>query len=222
MIFYKTKTSETVRVDSGRDCLPKTNTAPFTPTDDYNPATKKYVDDSIGGISKILDAINRKPDNPAIEPFYLYDGSTGRNKLGEFTIYNSQNSPQISVSDSITVVVNELGGIINFLSQNRSFNISGISKYHKMGITFECVSGNISCAIGYYLPGSPSVLAHRFLEFGNGIGTDTKYVNLSQDFKDILIGTSTDYQNHKFGFALTPAHNNGNDTVFKIYKIWLE
>lgn len=48
---------------SCEDCLPKTNTTPFIPTDDYNPATKKYVDDLVGDISKILDAINRKPDD---------------------------------------------------------------------------------------------------------------------------------------------------------------
>lgn len=65
MILYKTKNSETVRVDGGdrshEDCLQKTNTTPFTPTDDYNPATKKYVDDSVGNIAEILDVINRKP-----------------------------------------------------------------------------------------------------------------------------------------------------------------
>lgn len=66
MILYKTKTSETVRVDGGNgngsceDCLPKANTIPFTPTDDYNPATKKYVDDLVGDIPEILDAINRR------------------------------------------------------------------------------------------------------------------------------------------------------------------
>lgn len=67
MILYKTKNNETVRVDGGSgsggncsDCLPKTNTLPFTPTDDYNPATKKYVDDALGDIEKILDIINRE------------------------------------------------------------------------------------------------------------------------------------------------------------------
>ncbi|RKI44294.1 hypothetical protein D7V86_03405 [bacterium D16-51] len=65
MILYKTKDSKTVRVNGGdrshEGCLQKTNTTPFTPTDDYNPATKKYVDDLVGGIAEILDAINRKP-----------------------------------------------------------------------------------------------------------------------------------------------------------------
>jgi len=39
----------------------KTNTAPFTPSADYEPATKKYVDDNAGGsadFDKILTAIN--------------------------------------------------------------------------------------------------------------------------------------------------------------------
>lgn len=32
-------------------CLSKDNTAEYTPTGDYNPATKKYVDDAVGGVS---------------------------------------------------------------------------------------------------------------------------------------------------------------------------
>jgi len=67
MILYKKDNNETVRVDGAgssnggcTDCLPKTNTLPFTPTEDYNPATKKYVDDFMGDIEKILEAINRR------------------------------------------------------------------------------------------------------------------------------------------------------------------
>ena len=44
------------------DVLMKTNTTPYTPTNDYNPATKKYVDDSIstalGTIETTLQTIN--------------------------------------------------------------------------------------------------------------------------------------------------------------------
>ena len=40
----------------------KTNTTPYTPTNDYNPATKKYVDNSIstalGTIETTLQTIN--------------------------------------------------------------------------------------------------------------------------------------------------------------------
>ena len=32
-------------------CLSKDNTTEYTPTGDYNPATKKYVDDAVGGVS---------------------------------------------------------------------------------------------------------------------------------------------------------------------------
>lgn len=44
------------------DVLTKTNTTPYTPTNDYNPATKKYVDNSIstalGTIETTLQTIN--------------------------------------------------------------------------------------------------------------------------------------------------------------------
>lgn len=40
------------------DVLTKNNTSAYTPLQDYNPATKKYVDDQVGSINTILDNIN--------------------------------------------------------------------------------------------------------------------------------------------------------------------
>ena len=40
------------------------NTAPYTPVGDYNPATKKYVDDKFGGL--VFDTINFSDKNAAI------------------------------------------------------------------------------------------------------------------------------------------------------------
>lgn len=37
--------------------LAKNNTTAFTPTGDYNPATKKYVDDLVGNISTVLESL---------------------------------------------------------------------------------------------------------------------------------------------------------------------
>lgn len=38
--------------------LTKTNTTPFTPTEDYHPATKKYVDDLTGGDMVVMTAVD--------------------------------------------------------------------------------------------------------------------------------------------------------------------
>lgn len=38
--------------------LKKDNTIPFIPTADYQPSTKKYVDDQVGSINTLLDSIN--------------------------------------------------------------------------------------------------------------------------------------------------------------------
>lgn len=38
--------------------LTKDNITEYTPTNDYNPATKKYIDDIVGAINTTLDAIN--------------------------------------------------------------------------------------------------------------------------------------------------------------------
>lgn len=68
------KTGDTLRTGGGKinqnfanlnadkaektNVLAKDNTTAFTPTADYHPATKKYVDDQIGYIAEILDEIN--------------------------------------------------------------------------------------------------------------------------------------------------------------------
>ena len=44
-----------INVNNQTQVLSKTNTTPYTPTGDYNPATKKYVDDSIS--AAITDAL---------------------------------------------------------------------------------------------------------------------------------------------------------------------
>lgn len=48
----------TLNGKAGNLFLSTDNTTPFTPTSDYNPATKKYVDDIVVNIGTILDNIN--------------------------------------------------------------------------------------------------------------------------------------------------------------------
>lgn len=63
MVLYKKQNGEIVSVDksgiensSDNDCLQKSNTEPYVPTGDYNPATKKYVDDIKEAIEVLLAA----------------------------------------------------------------------------------------------------------------------------------------------------------------------
>ena len=44
----------TNKFPSQNEVLTKTNTTSYTPTKDYNPATKKYVDDQVGNINTVL------------------------------------------------------------------------------------------------------------------------------------------------------------------------
>ena len=67
MILYKTKDGEVVSVDKSggngnidlNNYLSKDNEEYYSPTGNYNPATKKYVDDTVGDSGKVLDYINR-------------------------------------------------------------------------------------------------------------------------------------------------------------------
>lgn len=51
VVLEGNKTLEELGIPSGEEVLRKNNTTVFTPTGDYNPATKKYVDDAIAAIT---------------------------------------------------------------------------------------------------------------------------------------------------------------------------
>lgn len=55
--------------------LTKTNTTSFTPTGDYNPATKKYVDDAVGSIGEPV--IYVEEDNSQYKSFVLEEHNPG-------------------------------------------------------------------------------------------------------------------------------------------------
>lgn len=52
--FYSGTTYNLSRFLTSSTALTKDNTIQYTPTSDYNPATKKYVDDQVGNINTIL------------------------------------------------------------------------------------------------------------------------------------------------------------------------
>lgn len=47
----------TANIETPATVLDKTNTIAYTPTQDYHPATKKYVDDTVGDIATVLENI---------------------------------------------------------------------------------------------------------------------------------------------------------------------
>ena len=66
------------KLDSN-DVLTKTNTISYTPTADYNPATKKYVDDSISGFSTTLSGLSDTTiTSVSDEQVLIYDGTTSK------------------------------------------------------------------------------------------------------------------------------------------------
>jgi hypothetical protein len=46
------------------DVIIRNDTTVYTPTGDYNPATKKYVDDSVLVVQSDIDAHEARTDNP--------------------------------------------------------------------------------------------------------------------------------------------------------------
>lgn len=85
------------------DVLTKTNTTEFTPTADYQPATKKYVDDSVSSVGSgdMLKSVYDKDNDGIIDDVALlqYYGTT-----------------DITISDSSYFTVNETGETITGLT----------------------------------------------------------------------------------------------------------
>ena len=52
--------------------LTKTNTSSFTPTADYNPATKKYVDDVVAGVSPIVGVTHSRLGTDATNSWWVH------------------------------------------------------------------------------------------------------------------------------------------------------
>lgn len=99
--------------------LPKTNTTEYTPTEDYNPATKKYVDDAINDINVSVGVEEKVAINPC---FYFNLGSfvsITDNNLTQDTIQSDSDGNNINYSDLmpmldviITNYLKNIGGIL--------------------------------------------------------------------------------------------------------------
>ena len=94
------------------DVLSKTNTTSYTPTGDYNPATKKYVDDSISGFSTTLSG--------------LTDTTISSPTEGQVLSYDSASSKWINTTlSSDTFIVTITSGVsegTTWYQKNKSFN----------------------------------------------------------------------------------------------------
>ncbi len=132
MILYKKDNNETVRVDGAgssnggcTDCLPKTNTLPFTPTEDYNPVTKKYVDDLVGDISEILDAINKKPDSENSDGNKLDDSNKPDNDKPSDIGTDANNWDYILNETDKTITIWRYIGSNNTVTVYGKYNLDG-------------------------------------------------------------------------------------------------
>lgn len=87
------------------DVLIKTNTTSYTPTGDYNPATKKYVDDSISGFSTTLSGLTDTTiSSPSDGQVLKYDNTSSK-------WINSTISTSTTVSDlTDTTITNPSNG----------------------------------------------------------------------------------------------------------------
>lgn len=115
-----------------KDVLTKYNTTEFTPTDDYHPATKKYVDDSINAI-KIPTMIIE--DNNELDEHFWYDYTYGvtlsqtvRNKLSAVIneckqLYAPEATNLVGVPFSFTVKYNTTQIIPGIITVYNSGNL---------------------------------------------------------------------------------------------------
>lgn len=239
--------------------------------DFYNPSPSSSHKDPYGRIGIHLKVPNYQKETELkiismewvkeanTEPFYLYNGSTGINKMGEsFTKTGSLlNSTfkfvNLSHKNNCLEFTLEKGfcSSTSIFCPNNDFGIDNINKYSKIAIEYELVSGKYSILhFGYmnsnhYNNTSENVCVctcdllmdenHNYIyEPKSVIGYNTesikytKYISLDdfrdQLFRKMLTSTSSEFPatKYKLGFNLTLPTNNYTNTVFRVYKIWLE
>lgn len=97
------------------DVLTKTNTTSYTPSSDYNPATKKYVDDATAGITSNLSGlIDTTITTPTNGQLLRYNSTTSKWENVTLSLAISGNTIQLkqgsTVQSSITLPVYD-GGV---------------------------------------------------------------------------------------------------------------
>ena len=112
------------------DVLEKTNTTEFTPTADYQPATKKYVDDSVSslGSGDMLKSVYDKDNDGIIDDVALlqYYGTT-----------------DITISDSSYFTVNKTGETITGLTDTGKTQTELVIPYKINGVKITKLSSGI-------------------------------------------------------------------------------
>jgi len=113
--------------------LAKTNTTPYAPTDDYNPATKKYVDDSVNVIyinNDPSNGLNYLPlDNTiAYTPTDDYNPATKKYVIDSIT--NGVNNGTITVSNANNAEKLENREASGYMTLHRDFS----GNYNGMGV----------------------------------------------------------------------------------------
>lgn len=164
--------------------------------------------------------------------------------MGGFTSYvlsAIDGSPQISVSDSITINVTK-GSQVSVLYQikHNNFGISDIEKYSKIAIEYEYISGKFTydARLAFFEQGKASCRNYIALNniaddsIDDAIGDNSTIYGYDMDkVKGIKYHTLNSYEKTLFssttsterlGILLNASFNNVIDTVFRIYKIWLE
>lgn len=89
------------------DVLTKTNTTSYTPSADYNPATKKYVDDSISGFSTNLSGLSDTTiTTPADGQLLKYNATSGKWENVTLSLAIDNGVIQLKEGDTVISSVN--------------------------------------------------------------------------------------------------------------------
>lgn len=128
---YEAKTNLT-------DYLAKDNTEEFTPTGDYNPATKKYVDDN--GVSAVND-VNLTIGQETVS-YNSEDGIT-INSNGQITY--GEKTKAITVEHDIPIVAGN-GINIDKLSDKEQVEIKAVAQYITLDVPATATNGTLTAA----------------------------------------------------------------------------
>ena len=187
LTFGLSWTGDTCKVTSANICkaplslLATNNTAPYTPTTDYHPATKKYVDDKVAeGSGSGVDLSNylAKDNTTEFTPTADYNPSTKK--------YVDDKFSSVPLIDSYTKTEVDTK-LANYLAKDNLTEYTPTSDYHPATKKFvETVVASIDMS-DYY---NKTEIDTKFSDYYNKNSVDTKLANyLAKDNTTVFTPT---------------------------------
>ena len=176
------------------------NTVAFDPTADYEPATKKYVDDNGTTVEDVLNSISTVNALSANQGKVLEDSKAAKNNVLELDntvafdpTADYEPATKKYVDDNSTTIINDLttGGTTEALSAEQGKELNDTKLNKTLTDANILIGDGTNTATAQTISGDATLANDGVLSISNGAVTTAKLANDAVDTAKILNGTIT-------------------------------